>query len=573
MKKKFILLIFLFILVCLISFVAYSNYAKEKRDTITGETVTGEITEANLAITITVSGSPSLIIISPENETYITNKSILLNYTATGEDSVWYNIDGEDNTTITSATYFNITEGLHTLYLYANNSEGNTTANVTFTVNLSLFTVLYNEYAGSTKGSSTDFNKSSYEDLQDLSGIILENTGWGKIQFYEAINVTNDSDISDNEVDLDTNTNISENRIELNSTALPNFNKSATLYLSNLAFSDPRVLRDGGVCPDAICTEIDYSGGTLVFNVTQFTVYSAEEGPAEVTPPGRGGRIIVKKDFYVSRETIFITLKQGETKSESFLIRNIGNTRIEINLENPKLADFIKISETEFYLNADESKVIILDFLARENTIPDLYMGKIIIKGDGIEKEVLIAIEVETKKPLFDVKVEIPRKFLYVIPGEELFAEIELYNLGGTGRIDVNLEYFIKDDEESIIVSEQETLAVETRTNFIKKFEIPEDIKFGKYIFYVKVTYDEEVASASAWFSVGKKPFFTLKNILIIGIILVIILIIMLYKFEKKKIKKSLFKPIFKKKRKEQDLRDYKRRVSRIIEKHKKVKK
>jgi len=214
-----------------------------------------------------------------------------------------------------------------------------------------------------------------------------------------------------------------------------------------------------------------------------------------------------------------------------------------------------------------------LDFLARENTIPDLYMGKIIIKGDGIEKEVLIAIEVETKKPLFDVRVEIPRKFLYVIPGEELFAEIELYNLGETGRIDVNLEYFIKDDEESIIVSEQETLAVETRTNFIKKFEIPEDIKFGKYIFYVKVTYDEEVASASAWFSVGKKPFFTLRIILIIGIILVIILIIMLYKFEKKKIKKSLFKPIFKKKRKEQDLRDYKRRVSRIIEKHKKVKK
>ena len=37
-------------------------------------------------------------------------------------------------------------------------------------------------------------------------------------------------------------TNISSNRIEVNTTALPNFNKSAVIYLYNLSFSDPRIL-------------------------------------------------------------------------------------------------------------------------------------------------------------------------------------------------------------------------------------------------------------------------------------------------------------------------------------------
>ncbi|HUW43846.1 MAG TPA: hypothetical protein VMV95_02720, partial [Bacillota bacterium] len=141
---------------------------------------------------------------------------------------------------------------------------------------------------GSNKGESTDFNKSSYEDLQNLSDIVLENTNYGKIQFNEAINVTNDLNVSDNKAYLDTYTNISSNHIEVNSTALPNFNKSATLYLYNLSLGNPRILRDSSVCPDNICTEIDYSGGTLIFNVTYFTVYSAEETPSGSVSPGDG---------------------------------------------------------------------------------------------------------------------------------------------------------------------------------------------------------------------------------------------------------------------------------------------
>ena len=230
---------------------------------------------------------PSLAILRPENETYFNNISLQLNFSVSLQDLIVYNIDNTTNSTITGNTTFNTTSGQHTLYLFANNTLGTTSKNVTFTVNISTFKVIYDNYK--SNGSSTDFNISSYEDIQNLSGIIIERTNHGKISFNEAINLTNDSNPGDNILDLDSNTNISENHIEINTTAIPNFNKSATLSLYNLDFTDPRVLRDGEVCPSDTCTEVNYSGGTFIFNVTQFTNYSAEETPGVAQPPSGGG--------------------------------------------------------------------------------------------------------------------------------------------------------------------------------------------------------------------------------------------------------------------------------------------
>jgi len=517
---------------------------------ITGDTITGEITNANVAVSINVIiEEPSLKIISPKNHTYITTQDLQLNFTSSNTQTIWYNIDQlGGNTTITGNTIFNTTQGTHTLYLYANNSNGNkTSANVSFTVNSSKFRVIYNEYVGSTKGSSTDFNKSTYEDLQNMQGIILENTNYGKIQFNQAINVTNDANISDNKVDLDTNTNISLNRTELNSTALPNFNVSATLYLYNLTFSNPRILKDGVVCPDTICTEIDYSTetGTLIFNVIEFTVYSAEETPAGETPStGRGSRTIT--NFSISPEELKIKLKQGETKEVIFILKNTGTKPITINIEKSNLLkDFIRWEETSFTLGAKESKTIILDVIAKENAIPDLYIGKLIIKGDRIEKEILVAIEIESKGALLDLKAEIPQAYKKILPGSEITAKITIFNLGASGKADIEVEYQIRDANGNKISDiEYESMAIETQSSLIKTIYIPENTDHGKYFLYVKATYNGKTASASDNFEVIKEVT-SQKEKIYIGIILILIIAIStgIYLYlREKKLKKAVAK-------------------------------
>jgi len=269
------------------------------------------------------------------------------------------------------------------------------------------------------------------------------------------------------------------------------------------------------------------NSSSISFNISS----EDEETPAdEVSEPSGGSTI---KGFSLDKEKIKITLKQGETKKRFITIKNIGDTTINIELETD--LQFIKINETGFNLKAEETKIISLDFKAEENTIPDLYVGKIIVKGN-VKKEILIAIEIESKKPLFDVKLEIPEQFMNVDAGEDITANIYIISLINLGKIDVNINYIIKDEKGNEIVKESETRELETGINFTKTLKIPEDAKPGTYLYYVRVTYNNEVAGASEWFSIGKlllappleKKNETLKVIIFILIILIIFIIILL---------------------------------------------
>jgi len=78
---------------------------------------------------------------NPTSSTYSYNESILLNFTSNDLylDSCWYNFDNGANNTITcnTATYFNISEGTHTIYAYANDTVGRLgNASQSFTVSL-----------------------------------------------------------------------------------------------------------------------------------------------------------------------------------------------------------------------------------------------------------------------------------------------------------------------------------------------------------------------------------------------------------------------------------------------------
>ncbi|MEM7815477.1 MAG: S8 family serine peptidase [Candidatus Aenigmatarchaeota archaeon] len=86
-------------------------------------------------------------------------------------------------------------------------------------------------------------------------------------------------------ITFDTTTNMSgvsaaftirNNSMSLNSSAWPQFNKSATLKLYALPFQkQPVVLKNGAVCGPPQCNITSYADGTLTFRVAGFTNYSA----------------------------------------------------------------------------------------------------------------------------------------------------------------------------------------------------------------------------------------------------------------------------------------------------------
>lgn len=538
MKRGLILLV-AFTLLTLIPFL--NPEEPITGSTITGETVTGEATNANLGISIGVTvEQPSVTLLLPENKTYITNNSLFLNFSESNVVSVWYNIDLGTNITISGNTTFNTTTGGQTLYLYANNTDGNETSdNITFTINLNQFRVYYDEYFSSTKGTSSDFNKSAFEDLQNLSNVILENTDHGKILFNKAINVTNDLNFSDLETNISAHTNISSNFIEVDTINLPNFNKSATLYLYGLTFTNPRILRNGVVCSVLICTKESYVGGTLKFNVTQFTNYSAEETPGETpTPGGGGGGKKAQPDFTLSPNEIIIFLKQGEKATKGIFITNDWTKELEVTLEVPGFEDLLKISEETIKLNPGETKTISLEITIGEDTLPNLYIGEIFVEAENILKKIPIIIEIISKEPLFDVIVSLEDS--RVSPGSTLHSDVEIFNIADLKLVDVEVEYEITDYQNNILIYQRETRAVEQRTSFVKKFEIKESTPEGKYILYVRVTHNGKVASSSILFEV-KRSMLDVRSLLVIIIVILLAAIIFII-YEIKKIRKHIRK-------------------------------
>ncbi len=478
----------------------------------------------------------TLSITSPRNGTYLDKQSIPLSYYAVSAESIWYSLDSEENITLTSSTYFNIDEGGHILYVYANDSNGEIiTQNISFSVNENKFKIKYNKWKGDKKGNSTNITDYSFEELQNLSNLVLEDIDRGKIRLNQNINLTDDSDPEDKQIDIESFINISANRIEVNSTAIPNFNKSATLHLYNLNFVNPRILRDGSVCPDTICTGKTYSGGILEFNVTGFSVYSSEETPEVTTETpastgGSSGAAIINtyiEKFIVDKEEIKISMTPGSIATKKITITNNGNKRINLNIKEEGLQDFLILKEDTIELNPNESKEIVFDIIIRENVLPDLYIGKFIISSEN-KKEVSLLIEVESKGALFDLRVNIPDEYLNVKTNSEILASIELFNLGEIKKADVEMEYIIEDYVGNKISTQRETIAVETKAGFVKRIKIPKDIKEGKYILYVRLLYNEKISSASQEFNVAGSSGFKLPLILIFLIIFFTVIIIIL---------------------------------------------
>lgn len=119
-------------------------------------------------------------------------------------------------------------------------------------------------------GNTSNFSALNFS--RNISVLVLEKIGFGKIVYRENVSFTHNFAI-------ESVSNISFNRIFINSAAEPSLNKSASVYLYNLSLADPVIMMDGAICPTSVCTRVGYSAGAFAFNVTHFTTYNASEGP------------------------------------------------------------------------------------------------------------------------------------------------------------------------------------------------------------------------------------------------------------------------------------------------------
>ena len=122
---------------------------------------------------------PTVTIIVPSNGTnYTTNLGVPFNFSSADAnlEDTWYNLDNGTNITLTENLTFNTTEGLHVLYLYANDSASNI-GTVLANFNVSFLQNESSSSSGSTGGGSSGGGSSSSGVGRSGSGEFKANPG------------------------------------------------------------------------------------------------------------------------------------------------------------------------------------------------------------------------------------------------------------------------------------------------------------------------------------------------------------------------------------------------------------
>ncbi len=248
---------------------------------------------------------------------------------------------------------------------------------------------------------------------------------------------------------------------------------------------------------------------------------------------GAGGAGVVIQTLAVSPTEFIINLIPNTNTQRTITLTNSGANAITITPSIETLQDMILMDVSPLTLQGGETKQLSVTFVAGAST--GIFTGKIHLGN----KEVLITINVKTKLLLFDSNIVVLNKDYIVVKGDELKTRVNLIPLGEKERLDVTLDYTIRDYTGKIYLTKKETLLIEDRVDFDRNFDTG-SLPIGKYVVGLELKYPNGVAPSSAHFEVVKRvpiTFGTLVLWLIILIILIIIgiIIIIIYKRRKKK--------------------------------------
>lgn len=206
-----------------------------------------------------------------------------------------------------------------------------------------------------------------------------------------------------------------------------------------------------------------------------------------------------QKDFSISIDQVAVRLLQAEEKSVEIGIANTGKEQLDVDIKPlGDIREYIILDKNKISLKPGGLETLRLKFFGTKNP-GDIITGSLEFHSGEITKKIPVTmIVIVQKEKLLDLKVELIKDT--ALPGEDMGAQISVFNLGTAGRVDIQLEYSLIRGQT--ISAAKETLAIETQTTLFRKIKIPEDSTPGTYIFRVNAVYDNKTAQSESSFHV-----------------------------------------------------------------------
>ena len=139
-----------------------------------------------------------------------------------------------------------------------------------------------------------------------------------------------------------------------------------------------------------------------------------------------------------------VTLKKGEVIQKTLKIKNSKDSAVNLKFSlSNSLNQFASIPSNSLTLNTNSEGLLSINFFSHEKTAIGVYTGKIIVDDGNFIREIPVVINVNDRKSLFDIGISLDNK--NIKSGQDLGFNLNLFNLGETGRVDAIVEYLIKD--------------------------------------------------------------------------------------------------------------------------------
>ena len=268
------------------------------------------------------------------------------------------------------------------------------------------------------------------------------------------------------------------------------------------------------------------------FSISGYDIVSVGSGGAEeisANPDHQsgtagGGTVLVQPSLNITPAEFNIELAVNTNVEKTVEVKNLKTGTIVVNIRQVNLDSMIILGETSLTLLPNETKRFNVVFVALNKT--GIFTGKIIV-GSRI---VPVSLNVRTKLLLFDSNIAVLNDDYLVRQGDELKTQVTLIPLGDETRLDVTLNYVIKDYDGKTYLTKSETLLVEKEIDFRRDFDTG-ILPLGQYVVGLELVYSGGVATSSAHFEVIEGFKFSLAGIvyyLIIAILIVMITIVIL---------------------------------------------
>lgn len=255
---------------------------------------------------------------------------------------------------------------------------------------------------------------------------------------------------------------------------------------------------------------------------------------------GGGGQIVTPSGIFlrIDPREIRRNMLINTNIEETIGITNLNSTRINFSVNssgfNPDLIvsfwdtrNRVWVNSFTLFMNGNEIYELRVRFSAPSEM--GLYNGSIYID----KARVPVRLNVQEKLLLFDSNIIVLNKDYLVPQGEKLRTSVTLIPIGDKERLDVTLNYVIKDYDNKVYLTRSETVLVEEQVNFKRSFDTGV-LPLGPYIVGLELIYPNGVAPSSAHFEViegrqstlfGRLVFFLINLILIILIIIILLII------------------------------------------------